>query len=182
VTIIKRKEQNMKQTDLMSKRAFAYLLLTKLIRSAFGFGLFVIAFVSMTMVYGLLTVTSYADPLFNDSFNWLVLAQPLGVAVAIASFIYAMASTLIYRSTKVVRLEEDGVEIESGVILKKVDLIPYSQIKIVEQKQSPLQRIMRFATLSIDYGGWNPRTVEHIAEDKAEKLQDKLAYEAAAAQ
>lgn len=159
---------------MANKRALAYLLTVKFVRSALGFSLFTAAFTSLLMIYGLLTLSGFAGPLLDRSFDWSVFINPLATAVFVSSFVYAILSTIIYRSTRLVRLSDSGVELESGILFKKINLIPYSRIKHIEHKQSPLQKLMNFATLSIDYGGWNPRQVEHIAEDKALLLQHKL--------
>ena len=76
-------------------------------------------------------------------------------------------------------LGRDGVEIESGVFMTKTEFIPYSQIKYVEHMQSPLQKIMSFATISIDYGGWKPETIDLISQEGAEHLQSQLSRQTA---
>lgn len=172
----------MKRNELMSWRAFSYLFITKFLRSTTMFTFFVASFAAMMLTYGLLAATSYADPLFTDDFNWIAAAQPLFIGSLLAGLFYSLLSSLIYRYSQTVRLEDVGVEIESGVLLKKIDIIPYSQIKYVEQRQSPLQRLLNFASLSIDYGGWNPQIVEHISQDQAEELQSLLAHEVSLAQ
>lgn len=172
----------MKQNLLMNKNALTYLFISKFLKSVFGFSLFVLVFTSAVLLFGLLTGSGLAEPLLDDSFSWSSFSVQVFAAVLVSSLIYGFISALIYRSTKVVKLDESGLEIESGVVLKRTDLIPYSQIKRVEAKQSPLQKMLSFVTLSIDYGGWDTEEVEHLAMDKALRLKTQLTKHSALSQ
>ncbi len=71
-------------------------------------------------------------------------------------------------------IREDEVELHSGIVERRLTLIPMSRVQFVDFRQGPVDRFFDLATIIIHTAGGS-RDIPGIAVDEAEPLRNRIA-------
>lgn len=101
---------------------------------------------------------------------------PIGAVVVGAGLVLALAYQLLYYRRFEYELDEDTLDIRSGVLSRRVREIPYRRVQNVDVSRNVVQRALGIAEVRVETagGGATEAQLRYVGTDEARRLQDEL--------
>lgn len=106
--------------------------------------------------------------------DWLVVWVPLLVAVLVVAAVAFWAIARNAASWAYAERDED-LFVRHGVLVRRLEVVPYGRMQLVEVTSGPLQRRFRIASLTLHTAApGTDATILGVPADEASRLRDRL--------
>ncbi|MBD1373548.1 PH domain-containing protein [Hazenella sp. IB182357] len=152
-------QMNMPQKRL-SKEAVKVWIISEMIMNLIGF-----------MIIGVLL---YLDYFFSwqEWIGWILIAI---VVISVLGTVWSFINPLLRYKNWRYDIDEEFLQLKSGVLYEKHELVPMTKIQSVATKQGPILRKYELYSISIETMG-SSHTIPVLSKDIAIKLRNQVAH------